>query len=41
MLPYAPLLKELTSPNIEVADPINSYSEVYNSSLGCYISSAR
>ncbi|XP_073221884.1 protein SHOOT GRAVITROPISM 6-like isoform X3 [Cicer arietinum] len=35
------LFKELTPPNIDVADPINSYSEVYNSSPGCYISSAR
>lgn len=31
----------MTSPNIEDADSIDSYSEVYNSSLGCYISSAR
>lgn len=41
MVAYAPLLKELTSPNIAVADPINSYSEIYCASLGCYISSAR
>jgi len=44
MLPHASLyslFKELISPNNDVADPINSYSEVYSSSPGCYFSSAR
>jgi len=35
------LFEELISPNNDVADPINSYSEVYSSSPGCYFSSAR
>lgn len=44
ILPHASLcslFKEIISPNIDVPDPINSYSEVYSSSPGCYISSAR
>lgn len=44
ILPHASLcslFEELISPNNDVADPINSYSEVYSSSPGCYFSSAR